>query len=73
MLRVKTAVSICSFIGPNHFSSLKKLDLDLEELVFLGRNIIKAINQYVIIPVFNFLDNSISNYGIIISDSYCPY
>jgi YidC/Oxa1 family membrane protein insertase len=54
------------YYGPNHFSSLKKLDLDLEELVFLGRNIIRAINQYIIIPVFNFLDNSISNYGIII-------
>lgn len=54
------------YLGPNHFSSLKKLDLDLEELVFLGRNIIRAINQYVIIPIFNFLDNSIANYGIII-------
>ncbi|HSL86678.1 MAG TPA: membrane protein insertase YidC, partial [Bacteroidales bacterium] len=61
-----TEMKMQLYYGPNHFSSLKKLDLDLEELVFLGRNIIRAINQYVIIPVFNFLDNSISNYGIII-------
>jgi YidC/Oxa1 family membrane protein insertase len=59
-------INLQLYLGPNHFSSLKKFDLDLEELVFLGRNIIKAINQYVIIPVFNYLDNSISNYGIII-------
>lgn len=54
------------YFGPNHFSSLKKYDLDLEELVFLGRNIIRGINQYVIIPVFNLLNNRISNYGLII-------
>jgi YidC/Oxa1 family membrane protein insertase len=59
-------INLQLYLGPNHFSSLKKLDLDLEELVFLGRNIIKAINQFVIIPVFNYLDNSIANYGIII-------
>jgi len=61
-----TEMDLQLYFGPNHFSSLKKLDLDLEELVFLGRNIIRFINQYVIIPVFNVLDNSISNYGIII-------
>lgn len=59
-------INLQFYLGPNHFSSLKKLDLDLEELVFLGRNIIRAINQYVIIPIFNYLDNSIANYGIII-------
>jgi YidC/Oxa1 family membrane protein insertase len=61
-----SGINLQIYIGPNHFSSLKKLDLDLEELVFLGRNIIKGINQFVIIPVFNYLDNSIANYGIII-------
>jgi len=60
------AINLKFYLGPNHFSSLKKFDLDLEELVFLGRNIIRWINQYVIIPAFNFLDNSISNYGLII-------
>jgi len=59
-------IRMALYFGPNHFSTLKKYELDLEELVFLGRNIIRGINQYVIIPVFNFLDNSISNYGIII-------
>lgn len=54
------------YLGPNHFQTLKKFNMDLEELVFLGRNIIRAISQYVIIPIFNWLDNYIGNYGIII-------
>jgi len=54
------------YFGPNSFTSLKKYDMGLEELVFLGRNIIRWINQYVIIPIFNFLDNFIVSYGIII-------
>jgi len=54
------------YFGPNSFTIMKKYDLQLEELVFLGRNIIRGINQFVIIPIFNLLDNFINNYGIII-------
>ncbi len=54
------------YFGPNHFKTLKKYGMDLQELVFLGRNIIRAINQFVIIPIFNWLNKYISNYGIII-------
>ena len=54
------------YFGPNKFTTLKKYNLELEELVFLGKNIIRWINQYVIIPIFNLLDNYIVNYGIII-------
>ena len=43
------------YFGPNSFSLLKKYDLKLEELVFLGRNIIRWISQFVIIPIFNLL------------------
>jgi YidC/Oxa1 family membrane protein insertase len=59
-------VNMKLFFGPNNFTMLKKYNLGLEELVFLGKNIIKWISQFVIIPVFNFLDNYIVNYGIII-------
>ena len=54
------------YFGPNSFSLLKKYDLELEELVFLGRNIIRGINQFIIIPIFNLLDNFIVSYGLII-------
>jgi YidC/Oxa1 family membrane protein insertase len=61
-----TSVRMRMYFGPNSFTLLKKYDLQLEELVFLGRNIIRWINQFVIIPIFNLLDNFIVNYGLII-------
>ncbi len=54
------------YFGPNHFNTLKKYEVELEELVFLGRNIIRWISQFVIIPIFNWLNKYIANYGIII-------
>jgi YidC/Oxa1 family membrane protein insertase len=60
------SVSMKFYFGPNRFTTLKKYHMGLEELVFLGRNIIKWISQFIIIPVFNFLGRYISNYGIII-------
>ncbi len=54
------------YLGPNHFNTLKKYEVELEELVFLGRNIIRWISQFVIIPIFNWLNKYIANYGIII-------
>ncbi len=61
-----TSYHMNMYFGPNHFKTLKKYGIGLEELVYLGRNIIKWINQYVIIWIFNFLNKYISNYGIII-------
>jgi YidC/Oxa1 family membrane protein insertase len=54
------------YYGPNSFTILKKYNLDLEQLVFLGKNITRWINQFVIIPIFNWLHRSIANFGIII-------
>ena len=54
------------YYGPNHISTLRKEGFELEKLVFLGKNIIGWINRFVIIPVFNWLDNYIASYGIII-------
>ena len=49
-----------------HLQLLRKEGLELEKLVFLGKNIIGWINRFAIIPIFNWLDNYIGNYGIII-------
>ena len=56
------------FFGPNQYKLLKKEygDKQLEDLVTVGRNIIKWINQVVVINLFAFLSKFISNYGIII-------
>lgn len=59
-------INLSFYFGPNHFQTLKKYGLELKELVYLGKSIIRYINQYVIISLFNWLDNYIGNYGIII-------
>jgi YidC/Oxa1 family membrane protein insertase len=60
-------IALSLYYGPNHYRSLKKFHLDLEELAFMGKwRIIKWINRLLIIPVFNFLGNFISSYGLII-------
>ncbi|MBK9390199.1 MAG: membrane protein insertase YidC [Bacteroidetes bacterium] len=60
------ALSMKLYYGPNSFTTLKKEGLELDKLVFLGRNIIGWINRFMIIPIFNWLDNYIGSYGIII-------
>ncbi|NJK85091.1 MAG: membrane protein insertase YidC [Bacteroidales bacterium] len=55
------------YFGPNKYSLLKKYEgTELKELVILGGGIIRWINQYVIIPLFDWLSKFIGNYGIII-------
>jgi YidC/Oxa1 family membrane protein insertase len=62
----KSLLSFDLYFGPNHFNTLKQYEYELPELVQLGGWILKWINRFAIIPIFNFLDNYISNYGIII-------
>lgn len=54
------------YFGPNHYSTLKSYHMDLEQVVPLGWSWLRWISKYFIIPVFNWLDNYIANYGIII-------
>lgn len=58
------------YLGPNHYTTLKKMNIDLEEIIDLGTGImswVRVISKYLIIPVFNFLEKHIgSHYGIII-------
>ena len=56
------------YFGPNHFYTLNSYgkDLALNQLINLGWGIFGWINRLVVIPVFNYLQHSISSYGIII-------
>ncbi|MFP3860109.1 MAG: membrane protein insertase YidC [Bacteroidales bacterium] len=54
------------FFGSNHYTTLKGYDLDFEELVDLGSAIFNWVTKLIIIPIFNWLNNFIQNYGIII-------
>ncbi|MDE6085193.1 MAG: membrane protein insertase YidC [Muribaculaceae bacterium] len=67
-------VSMDIFIGPNLYPLLSKIDdtispdnnLELNRVIPLGWAIFRWINTLIIIPVFTFLSQFISNYGIII-------
>lgn len=59
------------YFGPNNYQDLKRLgDYDLEKIIPLGSGIFgfvsSPINKFFIIPLFNFLNNYVSNYGLII-------
>ena len=54
------------YFGPNNFKALKRIGFHLQDLVTIGGSIIRWMNAWVIIPIFNFLNRFISNYGIII-------
>ncbi|MCG8339960.1 MAG: membrane protein insertase YidC [Cytophagales bacterium] len=54
------------YFGPNNYQILKKVTEGFSNNVSLGWPIIKWINQFLIIPIFNFLEKYISNYGVII-------
>jgi len=61
------SVSMRIYYGPNKFKLLKQYkDLGLQNLVTLGNNIIRWINQFVITPIFDWLSKFIGNYGLII-------
>jgi YidC/Oxa1 family membrane protein insertase len=69
-------IPLSFYFGPNHYTTLRRLskeyeeksnfNLHLEKLVPLGWGIFGWVNRFLVIPVFNFLEKYISNYGIII-------
>lgn len=55
------------YFGPTKFRDLKAMDRGFEKMLPLGWTVIsKSISRWLIIPAFNFLENFILNYGLII-------
>jgi len=54
------------FFGPNEFKECKNVAEGFEENVNFGWPVIKLINRFVVLPVFQLLESVIGNYGIII-------
>lgn len=73
-LQGQTPTALQYYIGPNQYGLLHAYDkgvasedrLELDRLVPLGASIFRVINKYFIIPVFDFLGQYISSYGLII-------
>lgn len=67
MADVKTGKGQYSFyFGPNDFQLLGNVAPEFDRNVYLGYSVLKPINKYFFVPVFNFLEKFISNYGLLI-------
>ncbi|PIF02009.1 MAG: membrane protein insertase YidC [Draconibacterium sp.] len=54
------------YFGPNHYQTLRQYKIELERQVYLGYPVVRWVNMYLVIPIFNFLRKYINNFGIII-------
>jgi YidC/Oxa1 family membrane protein insertase len=59
-------ISFNYYFGPNDYDIITKVTTGFEENLSLGWPPMSWINRFVIIPVFHFLENNLSNYGLII-------
>ncbi len=63
-----TNMPLSFYFGPNKFNTLKAYDLELERQIPIGWSffLLGWINQYIVIPVFDWLGGYGWNYGIVI-------
>jgi len=54
------------FFGPNQFNLLKSVAPGFDRNVYLGWGLFRWVNRFVVLPVFHFLEQFISSYGVII-------
>ena len=54
------------YFGPNDYKILKHMGNEFNKNLDLGWGIFSYVNKWIIIPAFDFLENYIGNYGIII-------
>ncbi|MBK7383863.1 MAG: membrane protein insertase YidC [Flavobacteriales bacterium] len=61
------AVAMRFYLGPNHFGTLRRTEIpQFQRIIDLGWGIFGFMNQWLVIPIFNWLDGWGWNYGIII-------
>jgi len=59
--------SLRFYLGPNHFGTLRRTEVaDFQRIIDLGWGIFGWMNQWLVIPIFNWLDGWGWSYGIII-------
>ena len=55
------------YLGPNEYHIVDKVAAEgFDQNVYLGYAFLKPINKFVLVPLFNFLEKFISNYGLLI-------
>lgn len=58
--------SMTFYYGPNHYPTLKNQGIELHKIIPLGWGIFGWVNKLIVIPIFNWLNNYLSNFGLII-------
>lgn len=67
---VTASVPLSIFYGPSDYNILKREGGGLSKLVNLGQGVyafVRPLNQFIIIPIFNFFKSFVGSYGIIIA------
>jgi YidC/Oxa1 family membrane protein insertase len=59
-------VSLKYYFGPNDLTALKTVGNDFQKNLYLGYDIVKPVNLYVFVPLFNWVESFITNYGLLI-------
>ncbi|HEV7380571.1 MAG TPA: membrane protein insertase YidC, partial [Dyadobacter sp.] len=55
------------YLGPNEYHVIDKVQAEnFDQNVYLGYAFLKPINKFILVPLFNFLETFISNYGLLI-------
>ncbi|MCB0793646.1 MAG: membrane protein insertase YidC [Flavobacteriales bacterium] len=63
----KVNVPMRFFLGPNHFGTLRRTEIDqFSKIIDLGWGIFGWMNRWIVIPIFNSLDGLNWSYGLII-------
>ncbi|UIR54950.1 membrane protein insertase YidC [Sphingobacterium sp. SRCM116780] len=58
--------SLSFFFGPNQYKTLKAEGHDFHKIINMGWGPMRWINQFITVPVFDFLDGFNMSYGIVI-------
>ncbi|MBF0586029.1 membrane protein insertase YidC [Prosthecochloris sp. N3] len=59
--------SLDLYVGPISYNTVKALGVDLEKIMDFGWDwLTRPFAEYIILPIFNLLNNFIGNYGLII-------
>jgi YidC/Oxa1 family membrane protein insertase len=62
----KGSFNLKYYFGPNDYLTMKKYDMDLEDIIPMGWTVFSYINKWLVVPVFYLFRNTDFNYGWVI-------
>lgn len=65
-LAMQSNNSLRFYFGPNEMKELKPIAEGFHQNLYLGYDIVKPINRFIFVPLFNWLEQFFTNYGLLI-------